>query len=39
VGALKPTCVGPLQMRSILLMFLGVPLPIILLLAFCTHHF
>jgi hypothetical protein len=26
-------------MRSILLMFLGVPLPIILLLAFCTHHF
>jgi len=25
--------------RSILLMFLGVPLPIILLLAFCTHHF
>jgi hypothetical protein len=27
------------KMRSILLMFLGVPLPIILLLAFCTHHF
>jgi hypothetical protein len=27
------------DMRSILLMFLGVPLPIILLLAFCTHHF
>jgi hypothetical protein len=27
------------EMRSILLMFLGVPLPIILLLAFCTHHF
>ncbi len=26
-------------MRSILLLFLGVPLPIILLLAFCTHHF
>jgi len=26
-------------MRSILLMFLGVPLPIILLMAFCTHHF
>jgi hypothetical protein len=26
-------------MRSILLMLLGVPLPIILLLAFCTHHF
>jgi hypothetical protein len=26
-------------MRSILLFFLGVPIPIILLLAFCTHHF
>jgi len=26
-------------MRSLLLMFLGVPLPIILLLALCTHHF
>jgi hypothetical protein len=26
-------------MRSILLVLLGVPLPIILLLAFCTHHF
>jgi hypothetical protein len=26
-------------MRSILLMFMGVPLPIILLLALCTHHF
>jgi len=26
-------------MRSILLMFLGVPIPIILLLALCTHHF
>jgi hypothetical protein len=25
--------------RSILLMFLGVPIPVILLLAFCTHHF
>jgi hypothetical protein len=30
---------GRLVMRSILLMFLGVPLPIILLLALCTHHF
>jgi len=29
---------GPI-VRSILLMLLGVPLPIILLLAFCTHHF
>jgi hypothetical protein len=27
------------QMRSILLWAIGVPLPIILLLAFCTHHF
>jgi hypothetical protein len=27
---------GP--MRSILLFAIGVPLPIILLLAFCTHH-
>jgi len=26
-------------MRSILLYLIGVPLPIILLLAFCTHHF
>jgi len=26
-------------MRSILLLFLGIPIPIILLLAFCTHHF
>jgi hypothetical protein len=29
---------GP-DVRSILLMFLGVPIPVILLLAFCTHHF
>jgi len=26
-------------MRSILLWAIGVPLPVILLLAFCTHHF
>ncbi len=26
-------------MRSILLLLIGVPVPIILLLAFCTHHF
>jgi hypothetical protein len=26
-------------MRSILLYFLGVPIPIILLLAMCSHHF
>jgi hypothetical protein len=25
-------------MRSALLWFIGVPIPIILLLAFCTHH-
>jgi hypothetical protein len=25
-------------MRSILLWAIGIPLPIILLLAFCTHH-
>jgi len=30
---------GGLNMRSILLYFLGIPIPIILLLAFCTHHF
>lgn len=26
-------------MRSILLYFIGIPIPIILLLALCTHHF
>jgi len=26
-------------MRSILLFLVGVPVPIILLLALCTHHF
>ena len=30
---------GGQKMRSILLYFLGIPIPIILLLAFCTHHF
>jgi len=25
-------------MRSILLYAIGIPIPIILLLAFCTHH-
>lgn len=25
--------------RSILLFFVGVPIPVILLLALCTHHF
>jgi len=28
-----------LKMRSILLWLIGIPLPIILLLALCTHHF
>jgi hypothetical protein len=27
------------EMRSILLWLIGVPIPVILLLAFCTHHF
>ncbi len=27
------------RMRSILLYFIGVPIPIILLLAMCSHHF
>jgi hypothetical protein len=27
------------MMRSILLWLIGIPLPIILLLALCTHHF
>jgi hypothetical protein len=27
------------SMRSILLWVIGVPIPIILLLALCTHHF
>jgi hypothetical protein len=26
-------------MRSVLLWFIGVPIPLILLLALCTHHF
>jgi hypothetical protein len=30
---------GFLSMRSILLWLIGIPLPIILLLALCTHHF
>jgi len=28
-----------MSMRSILLYFIGIPIPIILLLAMCTHHF
>ena len=30
---------GKSVMRSILLYFIGVPIPIILLLAMCSHHF
>jgi hypothetical protein len=35
----KCKAAGEDSMRSILLMVLGVPLPIILLLAMCSHHF
>lgn len=28
----------PRRMRSLIMLGLGVPIPIILLLAFCTHH-
>jgi hypothetical protein len=31
----RKSCEGP--MRSIFLWLIGIPLPIILLLAFCTH--
>jgi hypothetical protein len=31
--------VGVRHMRSALLWLIGVPIPIILLLALCTHHF
>jgi hypothetical protein len=31
--------VWSLAMRSILLWLIGIPIPIILLLALCTHHF
>jgi hypothetical protein len=30
---------GSGNMRSVILWLVGVPLPIILLLALCTHHF
>jgi len=35
----RDTSSGEPTMRSILLFAIGIPLPIILLLAFCTHHF
>jgi hypothetical protein len=34
----QPLTWGPV-MRSVVLLFLGVPIPIILLLAMCSHHF
>ena len=34
----RDTSPGETIMRSILLLAIGIPLPIILLLAFCTHH-
>jgi hypothetical protein len=37
-GARSKTTKGG-TMRSVLLYLLGVPIPIILLLAMCTHHF
>lgn len=30
---------GSEKMRSILLYVIGIPIPIILLIALCTHHF
>jgi hypothetical protein len=30
---------GEFVMRSVLLWLIGIPIPIILLLALCTHHF
>lgn len=46
VGTVAPTDHSRLRaddeetvaMRSVLLWLIGVPIPIILLLAFCTHH-
>jgi len=29
---------GSIVMRSIVMLFLGIPIPIILLVAFCTHR-
>jgi hypothetical protein len=38
-NARRQDWLGGRQMRSILLLFLGVPIPIILLLALCSHNF
>lgn len=35
----KDMDLGEIAMRSALLWLVGVPIPIILLLAMCTHHF
>jgi hypothetical protein len=37
-GFVEPLEPNP-TMRSIILLALGVPIPVILLLAMCTHHF
>jgi hypothetical protein len=34
----EDTQAGEPTMRSIVLWAIGIPIPIILLLAFCTHH-
>jgi hypothetical protein len=36
---LRTTALKEQHMRSMLLWLIGVPIPIILLLALCTHHF
>jgi len=37
LGVIQST-INEALMRSVLLLVLGVPIPVILLLAFCTHH-
>ena len=34
----EPEAEGDLAMRSIVMLFLGIPIPVILLVAFCTHQ-
>lgn len=38
-GFLRSTTLGASLMRSVFLWLIGIPIPIILLLALCTHHF
>ncbi|MDB5464957.1 MAG: hypothetical protein JWP23_3346 [Phenylobacterium sp.] len=38
-GVMRRPFSREVRMRSVLLLVLGVPIPVILLLAFCTHHF